>query len=102
VLASYGDHTVMGDDLESTLAALFTGGKSGPPVIAKGTPQAAVEVLEAPAGAAPGNVTPDLQGAAAHYDRALQALRQGDWVQFGAEMQKLGQDLGRPGASMHH
>jgi hypothetical protein len=28
VLASYGDRTVMGDDLESTLAALFMGSKS--------------------------------------------------------------------------
>jgi uncharacterized membrane protein (UPF0182 family) len=102
VLASYGDRTVMGDDLESTLAALFTGGKSGPPVVTKGAPQPAVEVAAVPVGAAPGNVTPDLQGAAAHYNRALQALRQGDWAQFGAEMQKLGQDLGQPAASMHH
>jgi uncharacterized membrane protein (UPF0182 family) len=102
VLASYGDRTVMGDDLESTLAALFTGGKSGPPVVTKGAPQPAVEVAVAPVGAAPGNVTPDLQGAAAHYNRALQALRQGDWTQFGAEMQKLGQDLGQPAPSMHH
>jgi uncharacterized membrane protein (UPF0182 family) len=102
VLASYGDRTVMGDDLESTLAALFTGGKSGPPVITKGAPQPAVEVAAVPVGAAPGNVTPDLQGAAAHYNRALQALRLGDWAQFGAEMQKMGQDLGQPAASMHH
>ena len=102
VLASYGDRTVMGDDLESTLAALFTGGKSGPSVVTKGAPQPAVEVTAVPIGAAPGNVTPDLQDAAAHYNRALQALRQGDWAQFGAEMQKLGQDLGQPAASMHH
>jgi len=102
VLASYGDRTVMGDDLESTLAALFTGGKSGPPVVTKGAPPPAVEVAAVPVGAAPGNVPPDLQGAAAHYNRALQALRQGDWAQFGAEMQKLGQDLGQPAASMHH
>jgi uncharacterized membrane protein (UPF0182 family) len=102
VLASYGDRTVMGDDLESTLAALFTGGKNGPPVVTKGAPQPAVEFAAVPVGAAPGNVTPDLQGAAAHYNRALQALRQGDWAQFGAEMQKLGQDLGQPAASMHH
>ena len=102
VLASYGDRTVMGDDLESTLAALFTGGKSGPPVVTTGAPPPAVEVAAVPVGAAPGNVTPDLQGAAAHYNRALQALRQGDWAQFGAEMQKLGQDLGQPAASMRH
>jgi uncharacterized protein len=101
VLASYGDRTVMGDDLESTLAALFTGGKSGPSVVT-GAPQPAVEVAAVPVGAAPGNVTPDLQSAAAHYNRALQALQQGDWAQFGAEMQKLGQDLGQPAASMHH
>ena len=28
--------------------------------------------------------------------------RQIDFAQFGAEMQKLGQDLGQPAASMHH
>ncbi len=101
VLASYGDRTVMGDDLESTLAALFTGGKTGPPLVTKGAPQPAV-VAAAPAGVPPGNVTPDLQGAAAHYNRALQALRQGDWAQFGVEIRKLGRDLGQPAASMHH
>ena len=63
VLASYGDRTVMGDDLESTLAALFTGGKSGPPVLTKGAPQPAVEVAAVPVGATPGNVTPDLHTA---------------------------------------
>jgi uncharacterized protein len=83
VLASYGDHTVMGDDLESTLAALFTGGKSGAPVVTKSVPQPTVE-------------------AAVHYSRALQALRHGDWTQFADEMQKLGQDLGQPGESMYH
>jgi hypothetical protein len=101
VLASYGDRTVMGDDLESTLAALFTGGKSGPPVVTTGASQPAV-IAAAPTGAAAGKVTPDLQGAVAHYNRALQALRQGDWAQFGAEVDKLGQDLGQPAASMHH
>jgi uncharacterized membrane protein (UPF0182 family) len=107
VLASYGDRTVMGDDLESTLAALFTGTKNGAPVVAKSAPppQAAVVVAAAraaSAGAAPGNVTSDLQGAASHYNRASQALRHGDWTQFADEMQKLGQNLGQPGKSMHH
>jgi uncharacterized protein len=84
VLASYGDHTVMGDDLESTLAALFTGRKSGAPVVTKSVPpQPTVE-------------------AAAHYSRALQALGHGDWTQFADEMQKLGHDLGQPGESIYH
>jgi len=71
----------MCDDLESALAALFTGGKGGRSVVTKGAPQPAVEVASAeaaPARCAPGNVTPDLQGAAVHYYRALQALRHGD------------------------
>ncbi len=96
VLASYGDRTVMGDDLESTLAALFTGAKRTPPVVTKAAPQPAAIA------AAPGNLTPDLQVAAVHYKLALQALRQGDWAQFGAEIEKLGQDLGQPAASIHH
>src|SRR5690348_10941566 len=45
VLASYGYRTVIGDALESTLAALFTGSsKNSAPVVAKSAPppQAAV------------------------------------------------------------
>ena len=107
VLASYGDRTVMGDDLESTLAALFTGTKNAAPVVTKSTPPPQPAVVAAAAragsaGAVPGNVTPDLRGAASHYNRALQALRHGEWTQFADEMQKLGQDLGQPGESMHH
>jgi uncharacterized protein len=107
VLASYGDSTVMGDDLESTLAALFTGTKNAAPIVTKGAPppQPAVVVAAARAGSAravPGKVTPDLQGAASHYNRALQALRHGDWTQFADEMHKLGQNLGQPDESMHH
>jgi uncharacterized membrane protein (UPF0182 family) len=106
VLASYGDRTVMGDDLESTLAALFTGTKNAAPMVTKSAPPpqragVAAAARAASAGAAPGNVTPDLQGAASHYNRALQALRLGEWTQFADEMQKLGQDLGQPVKSMH-
>src|SRR5690242_14179981 len=107
VLASYGDRIVMGDDLESTLAALFTGTKNAAPVVTKSAPppRAAAVVAAAraaSAGAAPGNVASELQGAASHYNRASQALRHGDWTQFADEMQKLGQNLGQPGKSMHH
>ena len=40
VLASYGDRTVMGTDIESTLGALFKGGENPPAVIAKTAPPA--------------------------------------------------------------
>jgi hypothetical protein len=43
-----------------------------------------------------------LRDAAGHYDRALKALRDGDWSQFGSEMQKLGEQLGQAGDSLRH
>jgi uncharacterized membrane protein (UPF0182 family) len=105
VLASYGDRTVMGDDLESTLAALFKGGKPAPVVAKTPTPppaQPAVEVATAQEPGAAAAASGNLQGAAGHYNRALQALRQGDWTQFGAEMQRLGQALGESADSTQH
>jgi hypothetical protein len=92
---------------DDALAALFTGTKNAAPVVTKGAPppQPAVVVAAARAGstrAVPGKVTPDLQGPASHYNRALQALRHGDWTQFADEMHKLGQNLGQPDESMHH
>jgi hypothetical protein len=37
-----------------------------------------------------------------HYNRALAALKAGDWAQFGTEMQQLGAELGQPADSAHH
>jgi len=56
----------------------------------------AVLALAAPA------VKGDLTGASIHYNRALAALRTGDWAQFGSEMQQLGTELGHPSDSGHH
>ena len=97
VIASYGDRTVMGDDLESTLAALFKGAAPSVATIAKSPGQTAPEATIS----APG-VTGGSQAAAEHYEQALNALKQGDWTRFGAEMQILGRELGRqPGAPSH-
>jgi uncharacterized membrane protein (UPF0182 family) len=110
VLASYGDRTVMGTSIDSTLAALFKNGESAAPVIAKSVPPSGVNVpvetgtpprLAASDGA-PGHMGPGLQAAAAHYNRAIAALKQGDWTAFGAEMRQLGDELGQPAGSRHH
>jgi len=106
VLASYSDRTVMGENLELTLAALFKGQEGvSPPAIAKtgagGGPEnqlAAAQAAETAANHA-GKTTAALTSASDHYARALQALRAGDWTQFGAEMQKLGTALSQPGAN---
>jgi uncharacterized membrane protein (UPF0182 family) len=94
VIASYGDRTVMGDDLESTLAALFKEAPGhAPPVVAKtetvqpASANPAAGADKVPAGA------PNLRGASEHYTRALADLRSGDWAGFGTEMQKLGEQL---------
>ena len=104
VLASYSDRTVMGENLELTLAALFKGQQGvAPPTVASTAPTsrpesqlASAQAAEATANHA-GKMPAALTSASDHYTRALQALRAGDWTQFGAEMQKLGSALGQPG-----
>ena len=102
VLASYGDRTVMGENLPSTLAALFKENGAASAVVAKSSQPAKPSELASalPMPAVPANGAGGMQAAAEHYNRALQALRQGDWPQFGAEMQKLGDELGQ--RDLHH
>jgi uncharacterized membrane protein (UPF0182 family) len=91
VIASYSDRVVMGDTLEGTMAALFSGGPPVAPAIAK------TIVTEPAAGAsAPGMPKADLQGATKHYNRAMAAVKAGDWTEFGVEMKKLGDELSKP------
>ena len=37
----------------------------------------------------------DMQSAAQHYNRAMEAIRAGDWTAFGAEMKALGDELSK-------
>ena len=87
VIAAYGDRVVMEETLPAALAALF---KESVPAAALPTRAEA-----APAGLA------DERGRAAlgHYDRAIERLKAGDWVGFGAELDALRpllEELGRP------
>jgi uncharacterized membrane protein (UPF0182 family) len=93
----------MGDNLELTLAALFQGQQGvAPPTVATTGPASGPENQIAAARAAEttanhaGKTPAAVTSASDHYTRALQALRAGDWTQFGAEMQKLGTALGQP------
>jgi uncharacterized protein len=98
VIASYSDRVVMGDTLDLTLAALFENAAPPAPTIAKAvTTQAPPEQLAA--GAAP--TKSDMHAAAQHYNRAMDAIRAGDWTAFGAEMKALGDELSKPGDSAH-
>lgn len=84
VIAVYGNRVVMEDTLPEALAALFQ----------RSVPTAATLP---PAGVAPlANDTG--RAALAHYDKAIERLKAGDWAGFGAELHALGpllQELGR-------
>ena len=96
VIASYSDRVVMGDTLDLTMAALFQNEAPPAPTIAK---TAATEALAQPITA--GAAKADMQSAAQHYNRAMDAIRAGDWTAFGAEMKALGDELSKPSDSGH-
>jgi uncharacterized protein len=106
VLASYGDRTVMGTSIDTTLAALFKGGENTAPVIPSSVPPpgmtSATATVASSVQITSVRTPPELQAAAAHYSRAISALKQGDWTAFGAEMRQLGDTLGQPADSGHH
>ncbi|MBI3458355.1 MAG: UPF0182 family protein [Candidatus Rokubacteria bacterium] len=94
LIASAGDRVVMGQDVETLLAALVSGPGQAPPVVATGArPGAAASAAGPPGPAAAAE-------ARKHYRAAQRALSQGDWRTFGAEMDALGRALeAGPGAS---
>ncbi|AJG19909.1 UPF0182 family protein [Cupriavidus basilensis] len=70
VIAAYGDHVVMEETLGAALAALF---------------KEAAPLATAPGGQPDGRA----REALAHYDRAMERLKAGDWGGFGAELDAL-------------
>jgi uncharacterized protein len=88
VIAAYGDRVVMEETLSAALAALFK--DTAPPL-----------PRPAEAAAAGGAGPPDARAreALAHYERAIERLKAGDWSGFGAELDALRpllEALGRP------
>jgi uncharacterized membrane protein (UPF0182 family) len=91
VIAAHGDRVVMEETLGAALAALFT-------------EIAAPPARPPEAGSAAGAGPPDARAreALAHYDRAIERLKAGDWSGFGAELDALRlllETLGRPADS---
>jgi hypothetical protein len=90
VIAAYGDRVVMEETLGAALAAIFKE-IAAPPAAAP--PSGAV-------GAVPASpVESRAREALAHYDRAVERLKAGDWSGFGAELDTLRpllEELGRP------
>jgi hypothetical protein len=100
VVASYSDRVVMGDTLDLTMTALFENQLPPAPTIAKAVatepvPQSIAQTGSVGAGKA------DMTSAAQHYNRAMDAIRAGDWTAFGTEMKALGDELSKPSESGH-
>ena len=97
-----GGTFVMGSNLGSALNALFSAPAQIPPPTISQASSAGAQTVTITAATPPPNAKGDLSGASTHYNRALAALRTGDWTQFGNEMQQLGTELGQPADSAHH
>jgi uncharacterized membrane protein (UPF0182 family) len=77
VIAAYGDRVVMEETLPQALAALFN----------ETAPLAALPPLAWPSAAGP--ASSQARDALAHYDRAIDRLKAGDWAGFGAELDAM-------------
>ena len=97
VIVAYDNRIVMEKTLEAGLATLFSQGAAAPPPA--GTETRAPGSTPAPAATASpaASGSPEMGALAAearaHYDRAVQAQRQGDWATYGEELRQLGQVL---------
>jgi uncharacterized membrane protein (UPF0182 family) len=93
VVVVYGTHVAMRENLDAAVAAAFSAEPAGtaasPP-----TTTTATSTTPAPPPSA-SNETPEalIKEARAHFDRAQQHLREGDWAGYGEEQKKLDETL---------
>nr|MDQ3309980.1 UPF0182 family protein [Gemmatimonadota bacterium] len=104
VVVAYQNRVVMEETFDEALGLLFAGAGERSADAPAATPAASPATPEA--GAAPATVAVPQQTdaalisqAQAHYDRAMAALRAGNWTQYGAEIERLGQILRRMNAN---
>ena len=104
VIVAYQNQIVMEDTLEECLARLF-GSEPGPApgALPAGAVLAELDVPQPAAAAvatanAPVGTEPLVAQASEHYRRALQAQREGNWAQYGQEIERLGEMLARLGS----
>ena len=98
VIVGYQNQIVMEETLDAALDRLFPGdGRTPRPAQAPPDRQAAAGEPEAgaPVEGQAGDVTALAAQARAHYQRALQAQRDGNWALYGEEIRKLGEVLER-------
>jgi uncharacterized membrane protein (UPF0182 family) len=94
VIVAYHNQIVMEETLEAAIARLFGGlGRPAAPVEAAAPAAASTAAAAAPAPEAASDATTLATRARGHYDRAIQAQREGNWALYGEEIRKLGEVL---------
>jgi uncharacterized protein len=100
VIVAYKDQIVMEPTLEAALARIFGGGAGGPTGTRRPAPASSTSAAPAPAGqqttagtAANRTDAVLLEQARQHYERAIQAQRDGNWAVYGEEIKLLGETL---------
>jgi uncharacterized membrane protein (UPF0182 family) len=94
VIVAYQNNIVMEETLPAALARIFRAapGTTQPVEIIE-SPQAAAEQATPRTAASPADVASLAQQAQAHYQRAMQAQREGNWALYGEEIRRLGEVL---------
>jgi hypothetical protein len=89
VVVAYQNQIVMEETLDAALARLFPAGG------AREAPRATAQPARPVEPAASGALAELAAQAQRHYESALRAQREGDWAQYGEEIQQLGEVLQR-------
>jgi hypothetical protein len=105
VIVAYQNQIVMEETLDASIARIFRG--TGRAAVAPGVPSAGARPAAPPGAPVPAGATGPPGGtesldtlaarAREHYQRALQAQREGDWARYGDEIRRLGEVLDQMG-----
>ena len=104
VVVAYQNQIVMEETLDAALTRLFGSSPGGPPAVpetilvadaaaADADAPVSAQALLARAGASSEGLRTLAQLAQAHYSRAIQAQRDGNWAEYGEEFRQLGEAL---------
>jgi uncharacterized membrane protein (UPF0182 family) len=89
VIVAYQNQIVMEETLDEALERLFSRPDAAPPP----PPPSTTKTVEAPRAPLPEGATALAAQARQHYERAIQAQREGNWALYGEEIKRLGEVL---------
>jgi uncharacterized membrane protein (UPF0182 family) len=97
VIVAYQNQIVMEETLDEALDKLFRSEPRSTPAGGVVAARDALQLLDAGAGSPALSSDPIVAQAREHYQRALQAQREGNWASYGEEIERLGAVIERLG-----